>query len=162
MSTSTFEEGLTTSEIEQLLDPIDEFCGVYPCDAIPRITQRPCAMVINTDSSHEPGEHWIVLILKPEGKALYFDSFGFPPLVPQIQMYLEKYASNGFKYNSITLQHPNSRACGYYCAAFITLWSKGCSLRMFCTYFSGRLGSELIRNDNNLMTLFSGIKLIDH
>lgn len=138
--------------------PVKVFAGVYPCDCVPDFVHRPCAMVINTDTTKEPGEHWVAVILKRNGKALYFDSFGFPPLIPQIQEYLARHASNGFKYNSVTLQHPNSKACGYYCAAFIVLWSRNWTLRMFSNYFSGRIGKELMTNDANLMALFDGIK----
>lgn len=147
-------KGLATSEIAAMLQGNKFFAGVYPCDRIPEFDRRPFAVVVNTDPSAESGEHWVVLILKTNEKGLYFDSFGFPPLIPQLQQYLTAHAPNGFKYNSITLQHPNSKACGYYCVAFVQLWSKRWTLSRFCTFFAGRMGRELVANDSKLMDLF--------
>lgn len=149
--------GLSTSEIEELLKPISQFVGVYPCDAIPNFSSRPCALIVNTDTANEPGEHWIAIILKEKGKALYFDSFGFPPLISSMQKYINENAPNGFKYNCITLQHPNSKTCGLYCAAFVALWSRKWTLRMFTNFFSGRFGRDLAANDNYLMSLFQNV-----
>ena len=146
---------LTSSQIESLLRKNEFFSGVYACDSIPDIKTRPCAIIVNTDPADEPGEHWVAMIFKQGGRGFFFDSFGFPPLIPKIQDYMIRHAYNGFKYNSTTLQHPDSNTCGYYCIAFIHLWSRGWTLRMFCSYFSGRNGQELIRNDNRLLMLFS-------
>ena len=37
------------------------------------------AYIINTDNSDKPGEHWVTLYFKDD-KAIYFDSYGQPPL----------------------------------------------------------------------------------
>lgn len=154
VTSMSITKGLSTLQIQSLLQNNKFFCGVFACDNIPQFVHRPCAIIVNTDGAAEAGEHWVTIILKLGHKALYFDPFGFPPLIPEIQEYLTTHASNGFKYNSLTLQHPNSQACGYYCIAFVHFWAKRWTLAMFCSYFSGRMGRDLVANDRKLFALF--------
>ena len=57
------------------------FIGVFPRDKLPKdIEDTFSALIVNTDSSSEKGEHWIAIIIFPNHTGEYFDSFGLPPL----------------------------------------------------------------------------------
>ena len=59
---------------------IDCFKGTFSCDAIPKIKyKQPIAIIINTDPSYKPGEHWVALFIN-NNIAEYFDSFGGKPI----------------------------------------------------------------------------------
>ena len=38
------------------------------------------AYIINTDTSDKSGEHWVVIYFRNNNEAIYFDSYGLPPL----------------------------------------------------------------------------------
>lgn len=150
---STFN-ALTTSQINNLFPSNSGFSGAFAADRMPSPKAFPWVMIVNTDPHDEPGEHWVTIVLKDNHKAVYFDSFGFPPLVPQIQRYLELNAFNGIKFNCSTLQHPNTTSCGYWCVLFVHHYLKGWSLKKFISFFSGRLGVDLVRNERKLFKYF--------
>lgn len=68
--------------------------------------------IINLDDSNGEGTHWTVCYYHPL-KSYYNDSFGFVPPI-QIEEKLKPY-----KYNDADIQDYNSKACGWYCIAFI-------------------------------------------
>lgn len=97
---------LTSSEINNLLHHLPAFVGTFASDTLPIVSQRPAAFIVNTDPAHLSGEHWTAIVLKQNGKGIYFDPLGFPPLIADVQDYLSKQASQGFKYSCVTLQTP--------------------------------------------------------
>ena len=131
---------MITSEINDSLKGIDHFIGTFPCNLIPsNIPFRPCSMVINTDNSKGGGEHWVSLILLQNSKAEYFDSFGFPPLIREIQSFINSHGSNGFTYSAKVLQHPSTSSCGLYCIEFLRWRAEGLSYQCFTNNFSDNL-----------------------
>lgn len=110
-----------TLEINRALQNIKCFGGTVARNRIPKPPRKPIAFVVNTDSIEEPGEHWVTILLLPNEKGEYFDPFGFPPLIKDIQMYLNEHCSNGLTYNSRTVQHCDSHKCGEFCVAFLNL-----------------------------------------
>jgi hypothetical protein len=130
---------MNSREVEDLLSNVRMFVGVYSRDTMPNTNHRPIAFVVNTDSKTEPGEHWNAVVLLPGGFAEFFNSFGFPPLHPCEQSYIDKHAWNGMKYNMRTLQHHESKVCGLYCVDFIRSRANGSSLRQYISNFSGNL-----------------------
>lgn len=70
--------------------------------------------IINLDNSDGEGTHWTGLYFKNSPMtSLYFDSFGFvPPL--EVEEKIKPYI-----YNDKDIQDYNSKACGWYCLAFI-------------------------------------------
>ena len=71
---------MDSRQLKKKLRNIKSFIGVYPRDALPNVGKRPVALIANTDSRYEPGEHWIAIILLKDGVGEYFDSYGLPPL----------------------------------------------------------------------------------
>ena len=69
-------------QISQALDGDDVtkqiFVGVYVADTLP-IKEYPGAYICNTDTSSEPGRHWIAFFSPRPGILESFDSFGWNP-----------------------------------------------------------------------------------
>jgi hypothetical protein len=54
--------------------------GVFSPDTLPsRVNVYPSAYICNTDASHLPGKHWVVIWMENPRKAEFFDSLGHPP-----------------------------------------------------------------------------------
>lgn len=75
-------------------------------------------MVINTDSSDEPGSHWIAVFQEIPGTLEIFDSFGrdlhfYGPMMAHL--------ANGKRVISQTLQYQSnlSTVCGQHCMFFM-------------------------------------------
>lgn len=131
---------METHEINSLLQGVPSFEGVFPRNMLPSTNHRPCSFIFNTDSSHEPGEHWNAIILLPKGYGEFFNSFGLPPLHDDVQVYMSRMCPNGFKYNHQTLQHPYSQVCGLYCADYIhTRMETNTSFRKFLGVYTSNL-----------------------
>ena len=68
--------------------------------------------IVNTSSYHEKGRHWILIEIKPEGKNVFFDSFGHyadhysRPLDILIQPYI---------CSTTQLQNPQTTLCWAFC-----------------------------------------------
>jgi len=73
---------MNTLEINNSLKKFKTFLGAFPKDKLPK-TRKPCGLIINTDSSNNPGEHWVA-IYTDNNCSEYFDSFGLPPLQEEI------------------------------------------------------------------------------
>ena len=53
---------LTTKDLTQWLSKLPGFVGVFPCDKIPVLNFKyPKFMIINIDTSYEPGLHWLAI-----------------------------------------------------------------------------------------------------
>ena len=96
---------------------------------------RPCALIANTDNHDKPGVHWVAVFLNQQGHAVYFDSYGLPPQVPQ---HLQRVRMNCkiYKWNTKRLQSFNSLVCGQYCLMFLYYMSHGYTMEKFCSMFS--------------------------
>lgn len=133
---------MNTQQINKALKSVALFGGTYACNQIPKPPRIPTSFIINTDPSGQRGSHWVALHISEAG-CEYFDSFGFPPLAPDIQDYIDRYCG-AFVYNSATLQHPSSESCGQYAIAFVRSKANGHSYGDFITKFS----RNLINNEN--------------
>ena len=47
----------------------------------------PFAYVINSDPSSEPGEHWVAVYFDKRGRGEYFDSYGLPRTLIDLDSY---------------------------------------------------------------------------
>lgn len=95
-----------------------QFFGAFSRDEVPNIKARPAGFIVNTDSSSEPGEHWVAIYLI-DGTSEYFDPFGFPPLHHTTQKFMQEHCPNGYVYNCKTIQDYNSTQCGKFCLFFL-------------------------------------------
>ncbi len=118
---------LTATHLQNVLKHVNGFQGVYARDQLP---ENPvswlCAMVLNTDPAHKPGEHWVAIYIDNDGEGEYFDSFGLQP--PKVFTHFMKYNSIKWTWNKIQLQEIFTTACGHFCAFYLLHCSEGASL----------------------------------
>jgi len=130
---------MNTQDINQLLHGQTGFLGTFPRDRLPTvIKRRPSGIIVNTDTSNEPGEHWVAIYLCRDGCAEYFDSFGLPPLHKEIIAFLNDH-NEGWDYNRVTLQDVSSDTCGIYAALYILKRLNGYSKHEFLSLFTKRV-----------------------
>lgn len=111
---------MNTLELIHILDDLECFLGVFTRDKLPtKKLSKPAGVVINTDTTDGPGEHWISCFFPKDSDAEYFDSYGLPPLHEEVVDFLHLNSPRGFSYNSSTLQAANSNVCGNYCILFL-------------------------------------------
>ena len=80
------------------------FVGIYPRDLLPKtIRKRPAIIIINTDVSSGPGQHWVVVYLGLSS-AEYFDSYGLNVQSLDILTFIHNHSSK-YVYNDRVIQH---------------------------------------------------------
>ena len=103
----------TTQELWEaaLRDPVlgPLMQGVFPSDKLPVIKTYPTGLISNTDPHHLPGTHWVAMYFTSPGNSKFFDSYGFPPEVYEMEDYILR---NATLYNDIPLQEMTSDVCG--------------------------------------------------
>ena len=146
----------TCGNIEYLLQNVDHFLGCFPLNGLPSFpTSFPKSMIINTQPSGHPGEHWVALVLT-ETNCYYFDSFALPTIPLNIDMYLQPHYK-GITYLDYRIQDSTSNYCGAYCVCFVL------HVQDDLTYdqFSGHYYSDnLLENDEILKQDFSNINFV--
>ena len=133
---------MNTAELEETLwqDPKvrSMLGGVFPCDRLPnKILSSKRIFIANTHPASRKGEHWVAFYFPPQGKCIYFDSFGLPPIIPSFVDFMEKNAKN-WTYNSKRLQDFNSNVCGHYCLLFAYYMARRKPLHQMLKLFDKR------------------------
>jgi hypothetical protein len=129
--------------IRKLLINVKTFIGVYPRDLIPQnVKTRPASLIINTDASDKPGEHWIAIYLNENGSGEYFDSYGLPPLHNEISFYMNSMCPLGWAYNPITLQCLSCITCGHYCVLYVKIRNLNYTYCDFISLFTNNLNKN--------------------
>jgi hypothetical protein len=77
--------------------------------------------VCNLDKSHQPGSHWVVIEHTIEKDVNYFDSYGLPPIFPDLYSKLTQMSNKHLRWNKVTLQEFNTNVCGQYCLLYCLL-----------------------------------------
>lgn len=110
---------LSSLDIKNLLLNHKTFMGCYPCNRLPPFPKKqlPRSLIVNTDQSHESGNHWIAMILTRKN-CLYFDSFGVGVLESDILKFIEE-GYNSYIHSVKEIQAINSEKCGQFCVGFI-------------------------------------------
>lgn len=117
--------------------------GVYPADLLPsKIYERPCALIVNTDPSTKPGQHWIAIFISASGKEEFFDSYGRRPKNPYFLKFLKRNADI-ITFNNKRLQSYFSDICGQYSLLYLYFRISGYSVRDFVSLF----GQDCFEND---------------
>lgn len=100
--------------------------------------------IINLDTSDSTGTHWTSLYYHPI-HSYYFDSFGFvPPL--EVEEKIKPYI-----YNNQDIQDWNSKACGWYCIAFIKFLHNKNNKEIAFKEFLKLFKNKTIENDDILI-----------
>ena len=116
---------MNTLELQHILsrDPITQpYMGrVCALDQLPRkITHRPTFYIINSQPSHKPGKHWLVLYFPRIGSVEFFDSLGHGP--NYYSWRLERYlkTQGGYCiYNKRRYQQVGTKTCGQFCCYYV-------------------------------------------
>jgi len=110
--------------------------------------------IVNLDPSDEPGSHWVACFIKknPLEQNVYFDSYGYPPIIPEIRDFL----GTAFEYNTRCLQHPLSTACGQWCLLFVWQQLLGHPLNCLIKRFQ-RHGDNPLLNDREVTSFMNEI-----
>ena len=137
---------MDTLQIDEKIT-VPGFLGAFPYDEIPQKPKSDTfSLVINTESSKEPGDHWLVLLYKKP--YFYFvDSYGrtlhdqtFPS---QFTKTIKNYIGNArYRFNKKWLQKLTSNTCGDYCIYFIMEMSKNSFEKVLSVF-----GNDWSKND---------------
>ena len=99
----------------------DTFLDVFAADKIPPTLPEEFFLIANTDASHLPGTHWIVLAKKKNNRAYFFDSYGLSPM----HYNANEWARFGeYRRSQRNLQQFTSDVCGDYCLYFCKCFSR--------------------------------------
>lgn len=144
---------LKSSQIRRILSHNtlvkSHFCGVYAADKLPSKDIAKGVYIVNTDTSSQPGSHWISIFLNESNEAFYFDSYGLPPLESHHVKFLNR--ARKWKYNRIRLQSDSSSVCGHYCCLFALFVSKAKLAGKFAESFQTK---NVYENDGVVMLTF--------
>jgi hypothetical protein len=97
------------------------FKGVFSADNVLQFKPSyASAIVVNTDPSSEPGQHWVAIFIDKHGVGNFFDSYGNKPEYYHSawNLWLSKWTKH-WMYNSRVVQPDNSVHCGVHCLFFI-------------------------------------------
>ena len=141
---------MDTLIIKKLLKSFKCFKGVFPSDKLPYKSSLPLNIIINTDPSYKPGEHWVAISINKDGIGEYFDSFGLPPFKENIEQFLNTKCTRGWTYNKIALQSAYSTTCGHYCVLFIIYRCQRLSSDVMISKFN----SNTLNNDKRMEKIF--------
>ena len=113
---------MDTKQILCTLRNVRSFLGVFPSDILPQPVSQSGTVIINADPHTENGSHWLAVLFRPKSaSAYYFDTYGFVPLVPDIQAFIRR-NSTVSNYNKRQLQGLTSNVCGNYCSTSTRTW----------------------------------------
>jgi hypothetical protein len=140
--------------IKKLLKTFSCFKGVFPSDMLPYKASLPINIIVNTDPSHMPGEHWVSISINKNGIGEYFDSFGLPPFKRDIIDFLEKKCEK-WSYNQYSLQNIKSNTCGHYCVLNVIYRCQGLSNKRFLLNFN----NNTLNNDKRMKNIFGNFSL---
>lgn len=121
MSLLSTQELILSVRADKNLSPL--FVGVFPLNHLPVLHPShplPLGFIVNTDTANLPGTHWLAVIVLPNQRGEFFDSFGQPP-PPLIQLWLNKHCLRGWIASKEFIQGPLSTLCGAYCILYLHL-----------------------------------------
>ena len=122
------------------------FCGVLPIDELKKFKfRKPCSLIINTDESNKPGEHWIALFINKNGNLEYFDSYGIKPFKKEIYQFIKKHRMK-LIYNKKKIQNSASINCGKFCLLFLLLRTRGFTMKKIIKLFINNKNNDLLIN----------------
>ena len=115
---------MDTINLDRVLANVSGFIGTFPFDELPAkpSSSADFSVIINTDSSKGPGEHWLALVRK--GSIYYFhDSYGRGPndmlFTAEFRNKMDEYIHGKCISNTKWIQQIVSNVCGHHSAYFI-------------------------------------------
>lgn len=147
---------MDTTEIDKKLANVPGFIGAFAYDQLPPNSTNDFSLVLNTDPSHLPGEHWLAIV-KNQTLIYFIDSYGRhytdssfeTPFIKTVEKLI---GQNKVVYNKMWLQQLTSNVCGDYCVYFIRELSKN-SFKKCLAVFS----DDLRKNDKHVLNYVKNI-----
>lgn len=124
---------MNTVQLTSIMDKVScnlHFLGVVPCDYLPKAPLRklPSAVIINTDISGLPGQHWLAIYINEDGVGCFFDSFGNKPDHNRFPVFIKTFLtlnSKEIQHSNVQVQDFSSDTCGQHCVFFLYHMAKG-------------------------------------
>ena len=96
----------------------------YLRDNLPQTPYKCECGIVNLNTTHQPGSHWVCYYMNGQKTRIYFDSFGqITPI--EIQKYLKtrkefEMEKAVIQRNTDIVQHINTHVCGHLCLLVLT------------------------------------------
>ena len=116
---------------------------MFSSDDIPFFPQLNVSFICNLSKRNELGTHFIAVYIN-KNYILYFDPFGVECYVQSICKYLQHYNIEIVQ-SLLSIQHPSSLHCGYFCIGFILALNNGYNISKYHNIFNHK---NLILNDD--------------
>jgi hypothetical protein len=116
---------LSNFDIEHKMKGNKLFKGVFMSDVLPSKIEKG-SYIINLDKIANSGTHWVCAYHDGGDTVEYFDPFGY--ISNNDTTRFLKSTGQKVLANTSMLQHPLSKACGYYCMYYIMERDKGKSM----------------------------------
>ena len=133
--------------------------GCFPRDKLPENADSPFALVANTETAKQKGEHWVAIFVDRNGCGEYFDSYGRKPL-STFARYLTENAPNGWKTAlDSPVQSIFSTTCGQHCLYYLYNKCRGRTTFPFvsdeevCNFVNRKFSLSLTTYDPELICL---------
>jgi hypothetical protein len=108
------------------------FDGFWFPDIPADLSKIPALIILNTDESTGPGEHWCAAFISETKHCEYFDPLGAPPNNELFDYFfiphLSKFAKT-IEYNTVAVQSIEAKTCGPHCIYFGYYRSRGIPLK---------------------------------
>lgn len=115
---------------------------------LPDIEHFPALIILNTDTSDGPGQHWCVAFLTSPQHCDFFDPLGQPPNAYHFHHALLHQCST-IQFNTFPVQGRDSSTCGHHCIFFAFHRSRNMSWENILNLYS-QTGFQL--NDHMVNT----------
>jgi len=109
---------------------------------LPNIKKYPSLVILNTDTTDGPGEHWCVLIIYNRNKSEFFDSYGQSPSFYHFDKPIFEQVNN-IQFNNVRVQG-SYPTCGHHCLFFSILRAAGHSMK---NILLNKYSNHLLNND---------------
>lgn len=128
--------------------------GCIAADQMPQNIQRPAFIAANTDTSDQPGTHWVCFYIPSNGRKIeYFDSFGNRPRSKFFLQFLRAHGKK-FVWNMQRLQSDFSAVCGHFRAEFL---HHKCASRTLSSFVKKFDKKNYKQNDMKVLAMYAKI-----
>ena len=141
---------LTTLDLENFISKFADnetkqaFLGVFPIDCLPSrklVVHFPLLLIINTNASNLPGQHWKAVYISKQRHCEVFDSLALPVSL-RLEQWMNEF-SKRWSISKLTIQNPLSPTCGAYVLYYVMCRLKHNSMNSCVAPFT----SDVAMND---------------
>lgn len=133
--------GITNGYLEKISKKIlgNEFLGVYPCDAHPKINKKNFYIIFNLSKHYEEGSHFVCLA-KKDNVLTYFDALGTSLTNKDIKKFIKNLIKSPLIFLDLKtkIQSDKSDFCGFFCLGFLIAQKKNIAPIKFFNMFEKR------------------------